>query len=418
MDKGEDIHVCKMDRSMFADFREIRQHGGVDLDLDHHEEKVSFPEKSDKNKFENESFNEVNLFNCSYCQESSLCEEEGMMVCTSCGRESGPIITTQQEWRNNLEPGKSDPSRCGMPMHPLLPHSSLGTVAQGYRKQGYRRLQMQNAMPSSERTLFEAMKIIKRAAQELKIDASLADKALLFYSQLSSGMKIKRGPVRRAFMANCQYFICMYYEHYIGKEELSAGYEIELTKYNEGFKIFTNLYYHKSHGRDKKAKWDKVFGDMEKKLVKPTKPENIIEDACRKLEMGDIQTAEVTYIVRQVERLKIVSARMPQSIAAGCLILYVKEKKIDISIYKISCICVVSDATAKNTYKEIEKNKRFLFPYRKSDLVSGAVGNCMPKVQLENIYTARKGALPKKVFIHQESAHVGTNRGRPKTKVS
>ena len=53
---------------------------------------------------------EMDLFTCSNCQESTLCEDEGVLVCTSCGLESGSVITSQQEWRNHSDSGKGDPS--------------------------------------------------------------------------------------------------------------------------------------------------------------------------------------------------------------------------------------------------------------------------------------------------------------------
>lgn len=359
----------------------------------------------------------IDLFRCSYCQESTLCEEEGIFVCTSCGREGGVVITAQQEWRNHMDSDKgADPSRCGMPVHPLLPQASLGTVAQGYGKQGFRRLQMQNAMPSNERSLLDAIKIIKAAATKLNIPATLADKACYLYAELTKGMKIKRGPVRRALMANCQYVICKRKEFgcYVCREKLVDGYDIKLPQYNEGSKLFNGLSYHKTHGRAKETKWGKDFTSSRQNFVKPTNPENITEDACRKLGFDDYQTAGVTYIVRQVTRLKLVSARMPQSIAAGCLILYVKENNLRINIHRIAEICVVSDATAKNTHSELKKWTHFLTSKKCNNLVSSEVGNCMPRVRLEEIYTAPKRALQKTILLPSSVTNVESNRGRPK----
>lgn len=356
-------------------------------------------------------FHEIDLFTCPYCHESTLREEEGMLVCSNrkCARECGNVITTKQEWRNHSESGKSDPSRCGMPVHPLLPQASLGTVAQGYGKQGYRRLQMQNAMPSNERALLDAIKLIKSAALKLKIPATLADKACYLYAELTKGMKIKRGPVRKALMANCQYSICKRKDSgcYVCVEQLSNGYDIEMKKYNEGAKLFIQLSYHKTHGRANKSNWGHNFSNSRKTFVKPTSPEDITEDACRKLKLTDFQTGEVTYIVRQVARLKLVSARMPQSIAAGCLILYVTTKKLKrITVSHISKICTVSNATAKNTYNELKIGKSFLLPKVTNDLRSGKVGNCMPRVRLEKIYKAPRRAIPKTVYLGSDKISV------------
>jgi hypothetical protein len=218
-------------------------------------------------------------------------------------------------------------------------------------------------------------------------------------------------------MANCQYAICKRKEFgcYVCREKLIDGYNITMKKYNEGAKLFVNLSYHKTHGRAQDTKWGSNFSSSRQNFVKPTSPENITEDACKKIGLDDRQTAEVTYIVRQVTRLKMVSARMPQSIAAGCLILYVKERNIrKISIHQVAKICVVSDATAKNTFNELRVGKSFLLPKKGNDLVSGRVGNCMPRVQLEKIYTAPQRALPKTVLLPSKPTKVESNRGRPR----
>lgn len=391
--------------AMFADFRSLRD--------------TTSPENGGRDK--NKDRDVIDLFQCPYCQESTLSEEDGEYVCTACGRESGVVITTQQEWRNHMDSSKTgDPSRCGMPVHPLLPQASLGTVAQGYGKQGFRRLQMQSAMPSNERSLLDAIKIIKEAALKLNVPGTLADKACYLYSELTKNMKIKRGPVRKALMASCQYAICKKYKCYICREEMVAQYGIPMKKYNEGAKLFFNLSYHKTHGRAKETKWGSNFSSSREEFVKPTNPESITEDACKRLDLSDIETAEVTYVVRQVSRFKVVSSRMPQSIAAGCLIFYQTERGYPVNISKISKICVVSNATAKNTFLEIKnysrlsKGRSFLLPKTTDDLVNGKVGNCMPKIQLEKIYTAPKRALPKTVILPSSVTNVVSNRGRPK----
>lgn len=398
--------------SMFEEFRSIRS--------DLHQDKDN---KNNKDKTDREvesKFETMDLFRCPYCQESTLSDEDGEYACTSCGRECGVVITTQQEWRNHMDSGKADPSRCGMPVHPLLPQASLGTVAQGYGKQGFRRLQMQNAMPSNERSLLDAIKIIKEAAIKLNIPGTLADKACYLYSELTKNMKIKRGPVRRALMASCQYAICKKYDCYICREEMVTQYGIQMKKYNEGAKLFVNLSYHKTHGRAKDTKWGNNFSSSRDTFVKPTSPESITEDACKKLDLTDLETAEITYVVRQVCRFKVVSSRMPQSIAAGCLIFYLNEKGQQANISKIAKICVVSNATAKNTFIEIKnysklsKGRSFLLPKTTDDLVKGSIGNCMPKIQLEKIYTAPKRALPKTVILPSMVTNVVSNRGRPK----
>jgi transcription initiation factor TFIIIB Brf1 subunit/transcription initiation factor TFIIB len=165
-------------KSMFAQFEQAEP-----------TPKVS-PEKEDSRKF-----SEMENFKCPYCQESTLTVDDGIFVCTSCGKENGTVISEKQEWRSFTDShDNKDASRCGMPSNPLLPHSSLGTVAQGNVRYGFSRLQIQNAMPSHERSRLDAIKWIKNSAQKLSISGVLADMACYLYVKLTENVKLKRGP--------------------------------------------------------------------------------------------------------------------------------------------------------------------------------------------------------------------------------
>ena len=157
--------------------------------------------------------------------------------------------------------------------------------------------------------------------------------------------------------------------------------------------------------------------DSRNNFVKPTDPENIIRNVFKNLEFTEYDVANIIYIVRTVKKLGIISSKMPQSIAAGCILLYVKEKGLKhIKINMISLNCYVSDTTSTNIYNELEnyKHKHLLFPKNINDLHSGSVGDCMPNVDLSKIYTAPPRALPPTVIIDVGVKKVVNSRGRPK----
>lgn len=392
-------------QSMFDDFASIRGESSLS---------ESLPEsKKDK-----QSFKEDDLYTCFYCQEDTLSNEEGILVCTSCGRESGNVISTEQEWRNGFDSQKVDPSRCGMPVHPLLPQASLGTVAQGYGRRGYRRLMMQSAMPSNERSLLDAINKIKSVANQLNIGASLADKACYLYSEVTKNVILKRGKVRSGLMGYCQEVVCGKPESgcYVTMEQLASAHGITTKKYNEGRTLFCNLSFYKSSSEDKNKKWSDEFKLSRQEFIKPTDPENIAKNACRKMRFTDEQIAEVTYMLRNIKKLKLASSKMPQSVAAGCLILYVKERNIKNSLAtesKIAELCIVSDPTAKSTYKTLSVAKKYIIP-KKNDVTTGKINSCMPKIQLDKIYTAPRRANPRTVYLPSSDIKPKSNRGRPK----
>ena len=330
---------------MFADFKQIRE-----------------PFKNSVEKIEYDTkFSEFENFKCPYCQEISVLIEDGSFVCTSCGKENGIVISDKQEWRSYTESYNNiDSSRCGMPSNPLLPQSSLGTIATGNVNFGFSRLQIQNAMPGNERPILFAIKKIKQVAQAIGIPGVLSDMACYLYVKLTENIKVKKGKVRIALLAYCQYVIFNNNNSdcYFSPEELSVAYEVSMKKFNEAIKLFSDYSFYKTKCNNEEKKWNKKLMDSRNNFVKPTDPENIIRNVFKNLEFTEYDVANIIYIVRTVKKLGIISSKMPQSIAAGCILLYVKEKGLKhIKINMISLNCYVSDTTSTHIYNELENYK-------------------------------------------------------------
>ena len=386
-------------KSMFAEFKQIREPENTIL-----EEKI-------------EGFSDIENFKCPFCKESTLLVEDGSFVCTSCGKENGVIISDKQEWRSYADSYGGDTSRCGMPSNPLLPQSSLGTISTGNTKYGFSRMQIQNAMPSHEKARLDAIKIIKSASDKLEISGVLSDMACYLYVKLTENAKVKRGPVRVGLMANCQYAICKRkgQNYYICPEILSEAYKIKMKHFNEGSKEFAKFSFYKTKCNDTEKQWGSNLIKSRLSFIKPTEPEDIIRTVCEKLSFNEIDIASVIYITRNVKKSNIISSKNPQSIAAGCILLYVKEKEMKhIKSDNISNFCGVSITTANYTYNELKKDKLHLFPKDKNDLMNGNVGDCIPEVELSKIYTAPKRAQPPSIIIDNTTKKVNVSRGRPK----
>ena len=75
--------------------------------------------------------NENNLIDyCTCCKSILLLTDEGFPVCSNkvCGILYTNIVDNSPEWRyyNAEDSGGGDPTRCGMPINPLLKESSFG----------------------------------------------------------------------------------------------------------------------------------------------------------------------------------------------------------------------------------------------------------------------------------------------------
>ena len=87
--------------------------------------------------------------------------DEGVIICKRCGTMINNIMDTP-EWKFNGtgdSKGK-DTTRCGMPMNPLLPKSSMGTYIGGNKYGHLQRLHSWNAMPYKERSQWKVYSAI------------------------------------------------------------------------------------------------------------------------------------------------------------------------------------------------------------------------------------------------------------------
>src|SRR3972149_2068692 len=106
---------------------------------------------------------------CYNCKTDSLICDDGIIVCEKCGVDNGAVIDYQQEWRfygSDDTKYSSDPTRCGMPINPLLPESSLGTIILGRGFDKFRKLNNWNSMSYKERSLLRVFKQIQSKSDE------------------------------------------------------------------------------------------------------------------------------------------------------------------------------------------------------------------------------------------------------------
>lgn len=356
---------------------------------------------------------EIENFYCKTCNEYTISIDEGINVCTACGIEGDIYLSTKEEWSMSINNEGKDITRCGMVSHPLLPNLSLGTIAQG-KHSTISILQLQSTSHSNERSIFEAIKQIKKASATLHINGVLADKACYLYCKVTSKLVIKRGKVRKALMANCQFVICKNQDDssYVPPEILSKAYGITVKKFNEGSKLFNELSYYKTNND---IKWTDNLRMSNEEFTKPTHPENIVKNVCGKLNISSNNTAIIIYIAKKVLEFRIASNKMPQSISAGCIWLFLKNNKDKtVKIDDVANYCTVSITTTKTTHVELKKYKKYIIPDMTNILLNKHVLSLTPVIELDKIYIAPKTAIPPFVPLFKDKETIKVNRGRPK----
>jgi transcription initiation factor TFIIB len=108
--------------------------------------------------------NSINKDLCEYCNLILMINEDGFLCCPnkSCGIIYKDIVDHSAEWRyyGADDNQNGDPTRCGMPINPLLKESSFGCkvlngYTSSYEMQKIRRYTEWQSMPYKEKSLYD-----------------------------------------------------------------------------------------------------------------------------------------------------------------------------------------------------------------------------------------------------------------------
>ena len=88
-------------------------------------------------------------------------------------------------------------------------------------------------------------------------------------------------------------------------------------------------------------------------------PKDFIKRFCNKLNIDDY-IQDIIHICNVSLKNNIISENTPQSIAAGCIFYFIKNKvdKLKISKKDISIICKISEVTINKCTKKLELNSK------------------------------------------------------------
>jgi len=287
---------------------------------------------------------------CYNCQSESLICDDGIIVCEDCGVDNGAIIDYHQEWRfYGSEDTKhpNDPTRCGLPINPLLPESSFGTIILGRGYEKYRKINNWNSMSYKERSLLKVFRNIQNKSDENDISICVVDRAKIMYKTLSEDT-IKRGKSRKGLIAACLYNSCKDKNDPRSTKEISEIFGLKIKKMTSGCKQFNEMMYHNDNNYISK--------------VKPITPDKLIEKYSIDLKIDTKNKDRACHISNMATKLGLVSENTPQSIAVGSIYLTSQTYNLNVSKKKLSEICKISEVTISKAYKKMNKYRKYLIP--------------------------------------------------------
>ena len=278
--------------------------------------------------------------------------KEGYIVCTECGIHNGNIIDHTAEWRyyGSEDSKSSDPTRCGGPINPLLPKSSMGTYIGGNKFGSLQRLHSWNAMPSDERSLWHVFEDINIKTQNSGLVAKIKDEAKMYYKMLSTKSEciegiLTRGTVREGIKAACLFVACKNNGVPRSSVEISKMFGINPTDVTKGLKKFIEI-------------------EMKKDIqinVNVSNPQDFVKRYCSKLLISKKIEKIALIISKRAQRLGIVKDYTPPSIAAGIIYLIIVAFQLNITKVTLKEKLSVSDVTVSKCYKKLWEHRDKLF---------------------------------------------------------
>jgi transcription initiation factor TFIIIB Brf1 subunit/transcription initiation factor TFIIB len=285
---------------------------------------------------------------CNECKSINLVytSGRGSYVCGECGTESQEIFDESPEW-NNYEDGKVESGRCGAPINPFFPKSSLGTIinAPGYSK--VKMLRNWGQVPYRERSLAEVLNEMDFKCKKYKITKAVIDNAKILYKNIreikhESGANkgknvIIRGINRKQIIAACFYFGAILQKFPRSTKEVADIFCLEIKQVTKGCRKFLEI-----------MKDNFIIFD-----IKPSHGSDFIDRFGSKLKLNKETIQLSKTISENTTRLDIASDHQATSIAAASILLAINILEQNISKKNISLVFEISDVTITKTYKKI-----------------------------------------------------------------
>jgi len=298
---------------------------------------------------------------CERCEYSLAFSDEGFLTCTNkqCGIIYKDLLDQSAEWRfyGADDNQSNDPTRCGMPINPLLKESSFGCKViscgpMSYEMRKIRRYTEWQSMPYKEKSQYDEFQIITTMAQNAGVPKMIIDDAIRYHKKISEYDMTFRGDNRDGILAASIYISCRINNFPRTAKEIANIFNLDATSATKGCKnalsIINNI--------------EKDVCNKEKTVLCKTKPEDFIERFCSKLNINSELTQVCKFISKKIEKLDLMPENTPHSIAAGIVYFISQVCNINITKKDVKTISEISEVTINKCFKKMEQIKDELIP--------------------------------------------------------
>lgn len=306
-----------------------------------------------------EKDNVIETNRCTYCQSNLYIGEEGFLSCSNreCGVLYKDIIDFSAEWRyyGADDNNSSDPTRCGMPINPLLVESSYGckvmcSKSASYEMRKIKRYTEWQSMPYKEKSKYDDFQIITLIARNSGIPKIIIDDAIRYYDKISEA-KTFRGLNRDGLLAASIYISFSINKNPRTSREIATIFNLDNTSATKGCKNAVNI-----------LSDLELSGEQEHVTLTKTTPSSFIARYCSKLNVNSELTKLCLFIAKIVETQKLIPENTPHSISAGIVYFVSLLCNLNISKKDINHVSKISEVTINKCFKKLEKYESKLVP--------------------------------------------------------
>lgn len=297
---------------------------------------------------------------CENCESEVMMSSGGFLTCTnkSCGIIYKDTLDHSAEWRyyGAGDSHNTDPTRCGMPINPLLKESSFGCIIIGNKNMSYemrkiKRYTEWQSMPYKEKAQYDEFEHIKVMATNSGIPKYIIDDALIYHKKISEE-KTFRALNRDGIIAASIYISAKINNFPRSAKEIASIFHLDNSSATKGCKnalVILN-------------KIEKNVEGDDKTILCQTKPISFIERYCSKLNMNNELTKLCQFVAIKIEKDKLIPENTPHSIAAGIVYFVSDICHLNISKKDIRTISEISEVTINKCCKKLEGLKNQLIP--------------------------------------------------------
>jgi len=297
---------------------------------------------------------------CDCCGKSVACDDDGFLVCTNtaCGIIYKDVMNDGAEWRyyGANDNSTDDPTRCGMPINPLLKESSFGCKVlcggrPSYEMRKIKRYTEWQAMPYKEKSQYDEFQKITIYANQAGIPKLIIDDAMRYHKKISEA-KTFRGLNRHGIIAASIYISARINNFPRTAKEIATIFRLDNTSATKGCKnaieIINNMERNMEH--------------TDKTTLFHTTPDSFIDRYCSGLHMNAELSKLCKFVSFRIQQNSLIPENTPNSIAAGIIYFIAQQCNVSLSKHAVYEVSGISEVTINKCYKKLEVLKDQLIP--------------------------------------------------------